>query len=114
MSHREVRDFISHLAVNRNVAVATRNQALSAILFPYKVVIKQTLVWIDPITYAKRPSKLPLLFSRTEVKAILSQLDAHLAYDKPALWPRPQIDGGCVRLLVQQLARTQTYYRRGV
>ncbi|MEN3332735.1 MAG: hypothetical protein V7641_2100 [Blastocatellia bacterium] len=78
MGEREVNNFLSHLAVNRNVAASTQNQALSAILFLYKDVLKQPLDWLDGLIHAKRPDKLPVVFTKAEVQAILSQLDAQL------------------------------------
>lgn len=75
MGERQVADFLSHLAVNRKIAAATQNQALSAILFLYKQVLKQPLDWLDDITRAKRPLRVPLVFTRSEIQAILAQLD---------------------------------------
>ena len=40
MGAKEVEDFLSHLAVDRNVAASTQNQALSAILFLYPRCLK--------------------------------------------------------------------------
>jgi site-specific recombinase XerD len=40
MGEDEIRRFLTHLAVNRDVAAATQNQALSAILFLYKDVLR--------------------------------------------------------------------------
>src|ERR1700742_1366218 len=78
MGEREVRDYLSHLAVNRNIAAATQNQALSAILFLYKHVLRLPLDWIENITRAKRSVRLPTVFTRAEVQAILAQFDGQL------------------------------------
>jgi hypothetical protein len=43
MGEAEVREFLTYLAVERNVAASTQNQALSAILFLYKVVLDRPL-----------------------------------------------------------------------
>jgi len=43
----EVRDYLTHLAVSRNVAFSTQNQALSAILFLYRDVLTIKLDWIE-------------------------------------------------------------------
>jgi integron integrase len=75
MAEREVRAFLSHLAVNRAIAASTQNQALSALLFLYNHVLHQPLEWLDGVTRAKLPSRLPLVFTRDEVQAILAQLD---------------------------------------
>jgi hypothetical protein len=36
MSGKEIEEFLTHLAVDGNVAASTQNQALNAILFLYK------------------------------------------------------------------------------
>lgn len=81
-----VREFLSDLATTRNVAASTQNQAFSALLFLYREVLKQELPWIDDIERAKRPSKIPVVFTPEEARAVLSKLQgtarlmAHLLY----------------------------------
>jgi integron integrase len=75
MGKVEASKFLTHLAVQRNVAASTQNQALSAVLFLYKEVLKQPLEWLDDLERAKRPARIPAVFSRKEVKAILQQLE---------------------------------------
>jgi integron integrase len=65
--------FVSHLA-ERGVSASTQNQALSAILFLFEVVIGQRLAWMNEIVRAQRPVRLPVVLSRTEVSALLSRL----------------------------------------
>ncbi len=71
----EVEAFLTHLAVNRNVAPSTQNQALAAILFLYKEVLGIELPWLDGVTRAKKPSRLPVVLTQDEVHTLLSQLD---------------------------------------
>ncbi|MBF0548370.1 MAG: integron integrase [Candidatus Riflebacteria bacterium] len=75
MGSEEVRDFLSHLASDRKVAASTQNQALAGILFLYKEVLKIELPWIEGIERAKLPKRLPVVFSKLEVKKILSNLN---------------------------------------
>jgi integron integrase len=75
MGEHEVSEFLSYLAVQRRVAASTQNQALSAILFLYRDVLKQPLDWLEKVERAKKPSRLPVVFTREEVRAILAQLD---------------------------------------
>ncbi|HEX5734456.1 MAG TPA: integron integrase [Blastocatellia bacterium] len=75
MGELEVAQFLSHLAVTRNVSPSTQNQAASAILFLYRHVLNQPLDWLDNVTRAKKPSKLPVVLTREEVSAILLHLD---------------------------------------
>ncbi len=67
-------EFLSHLAVKRNVASSTQNQALAALLFLYREVLKQPLPWLDNLTRAKKPERLPVVFSREEVRLVLGNL----------------------------------------
>ncbi len=55
MGAQEVEQFLTYLAVNGRVASSTQNQALSAILFMYKEVLKIELSWLNDVTRAKRP-----------------------------------------------------------
>lgn len=70
----EMGAFVSHLAVKRNVAASTQNQALSALLFLYREVLGQPVEWVDDIERAKRPQRLPVVFTREEVSAVLGHL----------------------------------------
>jgi integron integrase len=75
MGEPEVTSFLSHLAVDRKVASSTQNQALAAILFLYKEVLKLPLDWLDGVQRAKKPERLPLVFTREEVRSILLHLE---------------------------------------
>ena len=70
-----VEAFLSHLAVQRNVAASTQNQAKSALLFLYKEVLGLELPWLDNVETAKRPQRLPVVLTRTEVDAVLGHAD---------------------------------------
>jgi hypothetical protein len=43
MGAREIEEYLTYLAVRKNVAASTQNQALNAILFLYKEVLQQEL-----------------------------------------------------------------------
>jgi len=75
MGAAEVTAFLSWLATERNVAAATQNQALAALLFLYKVVLERDLPWFDDLVRAKRPVRLPVVLSAAEVRKLLEQLD---------------------------------------
>jgi hypothetical protein len=57
MAETEIRQFISHLAVNAKISASTQTVALSALLFLYREVLKQTLPYIDHIERAKASKK---------------------------------------------------------
>jgi integron integrase len=70
----EVGQFLSYLAVRRKVGAATQNQALQAILFLYRHVLEIELPWLQGVTRAAAPRRLPVVLSRDEVRALLAQL----------------------------------------
>jgi integron integrase len=74
MGAAEVEAFLTHLAVSRNVAASTQNQAKSAILFLYREVLGCELPWLDGVESAKRPQRLPVVLTKREVDALLSRM----------------------------------------
>jgi integron integrase len=69
---REVTLFLSHLAIEGNVAASTQNQALAALLFLYKEVIGEPLPWLDDVVRAKRPVRKPTVLTSDEAQRLLS------------------------------------------
>jgi integron integrase len=86
MAEVEVTEFLTSLARDGNVAASTQNQALSALLFLYKEVLKTEIAWLDSVERAKRPARVPVVLSKAEVKRLLSRMHcqhrlmAHLLY----------------------------------
>lgn len=74
MGAAEVQAYLSMLANERRVSASTHNQALSALLFLYRVVLKQELPWLDQIERPRRPQRLPVVLTVDEVQAVLAQL----------------------------------------
>ncbi|HVN79816.1 MAG TPA: integron integrase [Terriglobia bacterium] len=75
LGEAEVSRYLTHLAVNHKVTASTQNQALSALLFLYRNVLKRELGQFKDIEKAKRPQRLPMVFTREEVRAVLAQLE---------------------------------------
>ncbi|HEY8355272.1 MAG TPA: integron integrase [Methylophilaceae bacterium] len=76
---QDVEAFLTHLAVVGKVAASTQNQAKSALLFLYREVLEIQLPWLDNVTQAKAPKKLPVVLTVAEVQAVLSRLSgSHL------------------------------------
>jgi len=73
MGEKEITAFLSYLAVTRQVAASTQNQALSAILFLYQKVLNCQLDWLDDVVRAKRPKRLPVVLSKPEVSRLLEK-----------------------------------------
>ena len=75
MGKQEVEAFLTSLAVERGVAAATQNLALSAILFLYREVLAVPLPWLDDVARAKKPARLPTVLTRAEVQSLLERTD---------------------------------------
>jgi integron integrase len=71
----EVTAFLSWLATERNVAAATQNQALSALLFLYQRVLGLELPWLGDLVRAQRPVRLPTVLSEAEVRRLLANVN---------------------------------------
>ncbi len=74
MAEEEVAQFLTYLARKLDVAPSTQHQALSALLFLYKEVLKHEIGWLEKVERAKKPPKLPVVLSRAEVKQIFAHL----------------------------------------
>jgi integron integrase len=74
MAEPEIREFLAHLAVDLEVSASTQTVALSALLFLYRDVLKQSLPYVSEIERAKTSKRLPVVFSRAEVQAVLAYL----------------------------------------
>jgi len=75
MGGEEAEGFLTHLARDRSVSASTQNQALAALLFLYGEVLGMRLPWMQGIVRAKRPVQVPVVLTREEVRALLSQLE---------------------------------------
>jgi integron integrase len=71
MGSAEVEAFL----VEAKVAASTQNQALQALLFLYRHVLDVDLPWLENVTRASRPKRLPVVLSSAEVRSVLAQLD---------------------------------------
>ena len=95
MSAQDVEAFLTHLAVAGKVAASTQNQAKSALLFLYREVLEMQLPWLDKVTQAKVPKRLPVVLTVSEVQAVLSHLTGTACVDCFFIvWHRDAFDGG--------------------
>ncbi len=74
MGAPEVEAFLTDLAVTRNVAAATQNQARSALLFLYREILAIELPWLEGVQLAKTSTHLPVVLTREEVAKVLDRL----------------------------------------
>ncbi len=75
MAGQEIAAFLTHLAVDRNVAAATQSQALNALVFLYRQVLELEMPELEDLVRARKPRKLPVVLTRREVRALLAELD---------------------------------------
>jgi len=75
MGAGEIAAFLNYLAVEREVAAATQNQALNAIAFLYQRVLGLEVPDLEGLVRARKPRRLPVVLTGAEVHALLAQLD---------------------------------------
>jgi integron integrase len=114
MGPPEVKAFLTYLALERKVAAATQNQALSALLFLYREVLNQPLSGIDAVR-ARQPGRLPTVLTKSEAARVLSAMTG-----TPQLMAKLLYGSGlrameCLRLRVKDLdfERRQILVRDG-
>ena len=74
MGEPELTAFLTYLAVERNVSASTQNQAMAALSFLYRMVLKQDMPWLEDVVRAKRPQRVPQVLTQAEVKALLAEM----------------------------------------
>ena len=72
---QDIEAFLTHLAVAGKVSASTQNLAKSSLLFLYREVLEIQLPWLDNVTQAKAPKRLPVVLTVAEVQAVLSRLN---------------------------------------
>jgi len=103
MGAEEVRAFLSHLAVDAQVAASTQHVALHALLFLYRYVLYQAWPEIGPIAHAKRPRRMPPVLTQEEVTAVLAQLHGTSSLMTSLLYGAGLRLMECLRLRVKDL-----------
>jgi integron integrase len=103
LSADDINRFLTHLAVHDNVAASTQRQALSAVLFLYREVLKIEPPWIDDIVRARPPKRLPTVLSREEVSALLTRLEGTVQLVVLLLYGTGMRILECLRLRVQDV-----------
>lgn len=74
MAEQEIVQFLSSLASESYVSASTQNQALNAILFLYREVLRKEIGYVNGVVRAKKPRRLPVVLTREEVKRVLRGL----------------------------------------
>jgi integron integrase len=74
MGADEVQSFLSYLALERNVAASTQNQAKAALLFLYREILQIELPWLNEVVAAKSGKRLPVVLTSTEMRLLLNAM----------------------------------------
>jgi integron integrase len=103
MGAPEIQAFITHLAVEKNVAASTQNQALSAVIFLYRHVLRIEVDIPSDIVRAEKSKTLPVVLTRQEALAVISKMSG-----VPQLMTRILYGSGlrlmeCVRLRLKDV-----------
>ena len=73
MGEKEIAQFLSSLATDSHVSASTQNQALNALLFLYHDVLSRDIGYVNGVVRAKKPSRLPVVLTKEEVKRVLGR-----------------------------------------
>jgi integron integrase len=103
MAEREVREFLSWLATQKNVAASTQNQALNALVFLYCRVLEKPLGNIGATVRAKSPPRLPVVLSHEEAMSIIAALAEPYRLIASLMYGSGLRVVECVRLRVKDL-----------
>lgn len=115
MGGAEVEAFLSDLAVRGAVAAGTQNQALSALLYLYRVVLGVELPWMEGVVRAKRPRRVPVVLAQDEVRRLLGSMDGRPWLLASLLYGTGMRLLECLRLRVKDVdfARSEITVRDG-
>ena len=102
MGEEQISEFLTHLAAERNVAAATQNQALSALLFLYQQVLERKLQFLR-VERSSRPPKLPVVLTKEEVRTVLAHLKGNYRLMAELLYGSGLRLMECVRLRVKDI-----------
>ena len=75
LNPRCISEYLTHLAVHRNVAASTQNQALSALVFLYRDVLKLPVDTLEEFHYASKPRTLPTVLTAEETQRVIHHLE---------------------------------------
>ncbi len=103
MGEGEINAFLTHLAVKEKVSASTQNQALSALLYLYRHLLKREIGSLGQVVRARKPKRLPVVMTRAEVKAVLAQLSGDKWLMVSLLYGAGLRLMECLRLRVQEI-----------
>lgn len=103
MAESEINAFLTHLATEAKMSASTQNQALSALLYLYRHVLKREVDKLGAIVRARKPRRLPVVLTRDEVRRVLDHLNGSKRLVAALLYGSGLRLSECLRLRVQDL-----------
>ena len=100
MGEAEINEFLTDLAVHKHVSASTQNQALCALLFLYRHVLGREIGSLGDVVRARPSSRLPVVLTRGEVRALLGRLDGDAWLMASLMYGTGMRLGECLRLRV--------------
>jgi site-specific recombinase XerD len=70
-----VKGFLSHLAMNKQVAASSQNQAFNALVFLFKHMLQKEFTKVEGVVRAERRTYIPVVLSRPEIDRIIALLE---------------------------------------
>lgn len=111
----DINAFLTRLAVKSKVSASTQNQALAALLFLFRTVLDRPLGALGEVIRAKKPVRLPVVFSRDEVRAVLANLQGDRWLIAKLMYGTGLRLSECLSLRVQDIdfSRSEILVRNG-
>ena len=75
LSMEDVKNFLSFLAVDKNVSASSQNQSFNALLFLFNHILEKEFGKVEGVVRAKLKTHIPVVLSRKEVDRVIDQLD---------------------------------------
>lgn len=115
MGSHEIETFLTHLAVDKNVAASTQNQAFNALLFLYREVLNIQLDDSINAVRAKRPKRLPVVLTKEEIQKIFDSMSGTYLLMAKLLYGSGLRLMECLRLRVKDIdfEQNQIFVRYG-
>jgi len=115
MGGPDINRFLTHLAVHSHVSASTQNQALAGLLFLYKHVLHRPVADLGQVVRAKKPARLPVVFTRDEVIDVLAELQGECRLMAALMYGSGLRLSECLNLRIQDIdfKRAEIVVRRG-
>ena len=103
LNDHDIEQFLTHLAVDRKVAAGTQNQALNALTFLYKLILRREVKDISDATRARNKVRLPVVLSLHEVRRLIEHLEAEYNLMARIIFGGGLRSSECLRLRIKDI-----------